>query len=171
MQAAELVEIQQCIEAKISAAEAAVATYRELNRPVAPDNAIGRISRMDASNNKGVTEAALRFHNSLGREFCTVRYDKIRHVVVVVWRGLVTQESRAQVWQQLLQVLRITGCPSLLNNWQEFLGAPSAEQQWLQQVWDEVATQAGLRFLADVLKVNSLSQDYLRPCIRPTSPG
>lgn len=112
----------------------------------------------------------LRFHNSLGREFCTVRYDKIRHVVVVVWRGLVTQESRAQVWQQLLPVLRTTGCPSLLNNWQEFLGAPSAEQQWLQQVWDEAATQAGLRFLADVMKVNSLSQDYLRPLYTPNQP-
>lgn len=60
MQAAELVEIQQRIEAEISATEAAVATYRELNRPVAPDNAIGRLSRLDAINNKGVTEAALR---------------------------------------------------------------------------------------------------------------
>ena len=31
-----------------------------MTQPVAPDNAIGRVSRMDAINNKGVMEAALR---------------------------------------------------------------------------------------------------------------
>ena len=34
--------------------------YKELSKPVAPENAIGRISRMDAINNKSVVEAALR---------------------------------------------------------------------------------------------------------------
>ncbi len=34
--------------------------YRELTRPVAPDVAIGRLSRMDAINNKSVNEEALR---------------------------------------------------------------------------------------------------------------
>ena len=34
--------------------------YKEITKPIAPENAIGRISRMDAINNKSVTEAALR---------------------------------------------------------------------------------------------------------------
>ncbi len=34
--------------------------YRELTKPVAPDVAIGRISRMDAINNKSITEAVMR---------------------------------------------------------------------------------------------------------------
>lgn len=34
--------------------------YRELTKPIAPENAIGRVSRMDAINNKSVNEAALR---------------------------------------------------------------------------------------------------------------
>ena len=34
--------------------------YEEMTKPVAPDNAIGRVSRMDAINNKSVMEAALR---------------------------------------------------------------------------------------------------------------
>ena len=34
--------------------------YKELTKPISPENAIGRISRMDAINNKSVTEAALR---------------------------------------------------------------------------------------------------------------
>mgnify|MGYP001169188271 CR=1 FL=1 len=34
--------------------------YKELSKPIAPENSIGRISRMDAINNKSVIEAALR---------------------------------------------------------------------------------------------------------------
>lgn len=37
-----------------------VQKYRELTKPIAPENAIGRVSRMDAINNKSVNEAALR---------------------------------------------------------------------------------------------------------------
>ena len=33
---------------------------KDATKPVAPDNAIGRISRMDAINNKSVSEASLR---------------------------------------------------------------------------------------------------------------
>ena len=34
--------------------------YSKLSKPISPENAIGRISRMDAINNKSVVEAALR---------------------------------------------------------------------------------------------------------------
>ena len=34
--------------------------YLELSQPISPENAIGRISRMDAINNKSVLESALR---------------------------------------------------------------------------------------------------------------
>ena len=37
-----------------------VSKYLELSQPISPENAIGRISRMDAINNKSVIEAALR---------------------------------------------------------------------------------------------------------------
>jgi len=33
--------------------------YKELTKPIAPENAIGRVSRMDAINNKSVNDAAL----------------------------------------------------------------------------------------------------------------
>jgi DnaK suppressor protein len=36
----------------------------ELTKPISPENSIGRISRMDAINNKGVSEAALRTKKS-----------------------------------------------------------------------------------------------------------
>ena len=37
-----------------------VSKYLELSQPISPENAIGRVSRMDAINNKSVLEAALR---------------------------------------------------------------------------------------------------------------
>ena len=37
-----------------------ISRYEDMTKPVAPDNAIGRVSRMDAINNKGVMDAALR---------------------------------------------------------------------------------------------------------------
>lgn len=56
----DLKDIQEKIEAEIVATEAAIISYKELTKPIAPENAIGRISRMDAINNKTVNEAALR---------------------------------------------------------------------------------------------------------------
>lgn len=53
-------EIKRKIESEIQKTEKLISEYIELTRPVEPENAIGRISRMDAINNKSVTEAALR---------------------------------------------------------------------------------------------------------------
>ncbi len=53
-------EIKTLIESEIQKTEKQVAEYKELTKPVEPENAIGRISRMDAIHNKSVIEAALR---------------------------------------------------------------------------------------------------------------
>lgn len=53
-------EIKANIEAEITKTEKQIVEYKELTKPIEPENAIGRISRMDAINNKSVTEAALR---------------------------------------------------------------------------------------------------------------
>jgi DnaK suppressor protein len=53
-------ELTKRIEAEIAKTKAQIEEYREMTKPVAPDVAIGRISRMDAINNKSVMEAALR---------------------------------------------------------------------------------------------------------------
>jgi len=37
-----------------------IAQLKEMTKPIAPENAIGRISRMDAINNKSVNEVSLR---------------------------------------------------------------------------------------------------------------
>jgi DnaK suppressor protein len=53
-------EIKQKIIAEIKKTEKTIIEYKELTQPISPDNAIGRISRMDAINNKSVVEASLR---------------------------------------------------------------------------------------------------------------
>ena len=44
----------------IAKTEKLIGEYQEMTKPVSPDAAIGRISRIDAINNKSVTEYALR---------------------------------------------------------------------------------------------------------------
>ena len=52
--------IRTKIEQEIRKTKLQISEYSELTKPIEPENAIGRISRMDAINNKSVTEAALR---------------------------------------------------------------------------------------------------------------
>ena len=53
-------EIKIRITEEIASTEEAIIDYKELTKPIAPNDAIGRVSRMDAINNKSVNEASLR---------------------------------------------------------------------------------------------------------------
>ncbi len=57
-------EIQAKIEEKIAETKHDIEQLIELTKPIPPENAIGRISRMDAINNRSVNEAALRTSKS-----------------------------------------------------------------------------------------------------------
>ena len=52
--------VQQKIMNEIEVTQYKINEYIELCKPIAPENSIGRITRMDAINNKSVVEAALR---------------------------------------------------------------------------------------------------------------
>ncbi|RMF00799.1 MAG: TraR/DksA family transcriptional regulator [Bacteroidetes bacterium] len=52
--------IRTQIEQEIAKTKQKIIDYEEMSSPISPDDAIGRVSRMDAINNKSVTEAALR---------------------------------------------------------------------------------------------------------------
>lgn len=53
-------QIKTRILDEIETTQQMVEKYRDLTKPIAPENAIGRVSRMDAINNKSVNEAALK---------------------------------------------------------------------------------------------------------------
>lgn len=52
--------IRAAIAKKAAQLDERIEEYRELTKPIPPSEAIGRVSRMDAINNKSVNEAALR---------------------------------------------------------------------------------------------------------------
>lgn len=56
----ERIELKAKILQSISDTERDISELEELTKPIAPENAIGRISRMDAINNKSINDAALR---------------------------------------------------------------------------------------------------------------
>lgn len=57
-------ELKEIISKRISETVDEIEHLKELTKPVAPDNAIGRLSRMDAINNKSINDASLRENKS-----------------------------------------------------------------------------------------------------------
>lgn len=53
-------DVRAKVLAEIEKTNSTIVDYKEITKPISPENAIGRISRMDAINNKSVAEAALR---------------------------------------------------------------------------------------------------------------
>ena len=52
-------ELKKKIEASLTETESSIEELKELTKPISPENAIGRVSRMDAINNKSINDAAL----------------------------------------------------------------------------------------------------------------
>ncbi len=71
-------KIRTSIDKKISRLKSKIATYEEMTKPISPENSIGRVSRMDAINNKSVAEAGLREAKKVlaGLEFMKSNIDK-----------------------------------------------------------------------------------------------
>ncbi len=55
----EKIKLEHCIKEKIDSVKNDIVAYAELAKPVSPDNAIGRITRMEAINSKSINEASL----------------------------------------------------------------------------------------------------------------
>ena len=60
MTAEERQVLKEKINEEIVKIEAAIVPLLDATQPISPENSLGRVSRMDAINNKGVAEAALR---------------------------------------------------------------------------------------------------------------
>jgi DnaK suppressor protein len=56
----ERIALKQKISEEIEQTKEKIISLEELTKPIGPENSIGRVSRMDAINNKSVAEAALR---------------------------------------------------------------------------------------------------------------
>lgn len=59
MQDSERQEMRRIIRKKIVDVEIQIVSLREASRPIAPDNAIGRLTRLEAMNARSISEASL----------------------------------------------------------------------------------------------------------------
>ncbi len=53
-------KLKENITEKMKAIKEDIASYKLLTKPIAPDNAIGRLTRMEAISSKSINEAALK---------------------------------------------------------------------------------------------------------------
>ncbi len=60
MEKAERDKLEEHIRDRLRAIDDDIAAFRASSAPVAPDNAIGRLTRMEAINSQNINEAALR---------------------------------------------------------------------------------------------------------------
>ena len=60
MENIEKAKLKANIEEKLIAIKDDIASYELLTKPVSPDNAIGRLTRMEAINSKSINESVLR---------------------------------------------------------------------------------------------------------------
>lgn len=64
MEKKERKEMRRILLEKIEETGEEIEQLKELTKPIKPDNAYGRLSRMDAINNKSINDAALREQKS-----------------------------------------------------------------------------------------------------------
>ena len=60
MEAEKRIKLKNYIEVKIEDLKKQIKSYKDLTQPISPDNAIGRLTRMEAINSKSISEASLR---------------------------------------------------------------------------------------------------------------
>ena len=60
MTEAQKLDLKDKIQKKINEMEDEIIRLEDMTQPISPENSLGRVSRMDAINNKSVAEASLR---------------------------------------------------------------------------------------------------------------
>lgn len=103
------------------------------------------------------------FKNSVGHTFCVARYNQPIDMVTVTWHGVATKDSVRSVRDGILDLLLQSGCPYLLNDMEQLVSVSSEEFiSWLRDEWDVTAAQFGLRYIADLVRKDSIAADYLK---------
>jgi len=97
--------IKTHIEDKIKGIKKDILSFKKLTQPVPPDNAIGRITRMEAINSKSINEAAL------GRSEATLR--KLERALKIIDEedfGLCVECEEAIPFARLMIIPETTLC-------------------------------------------------------------
>ncbi len=66
-------KLENHIREKIEVLKEDIISYKQLTRPIAPDNAIGRLTRMEAISSKSINEAALSRAKQMTKLECVLK--------------------------------------------------------------------------------------------------
>lgn len=93
-----------------------------------------------------------RFTTSTGQEFCFAEYNEADHWLQATWHGVVTTQDSQRGAPEMLQLLRATQSPYLLNDNSQVQGPWFDSVDWLQHILASQAENFGLRYIAHVLQ-------------------
>ncbi|WP_054412936.1 hypothetical protein [Hymenobacter sp. DG25A] len=92
-----------------------------------------------------------QFTNSFGKVFLTVHHDAHHQWIYNEWRGLLSTDAVMQGCVGVLEVLRQTKCPHMLNDNRAVVGSWNQANDWIAQEWMPQALAAGLTRFAHVV--------------------
>lgn len=94
------------------------------------------------------------FKTPLGRTFLRMEYDQINNWIYCNWIGYISLESAKTGTNALLELIKETHCPYLLNDNKELLGPFEKANDWIENEVLPKAFANGLRYMAHVLAPN-----------------
>lgn len=94
-------------------------------------------------------------------EFCQLRYHPTPRLLSVLWQGHVTAEMAHEGALAALDILHRLPCRRLLNDNTHLRGPWFGSMLWLAQQWAPAAVQAGVRYVAHVVRAGTLATTFL----------
>lgn len=96
--------------------------------------------------------------NSFGQPYLTITYDDANHWIFNEWSGVLSVDSVMQGATAVLDVMKQTSCPYLLNDNLAVVGSWNQANDWIAQTWMPQALGLGLRRFAHIVQEGTFVQ-------------
>ncbi len=96
--------------------------------------------------------------NSFGQTYLTIRYERENNWIYNEWRGVLSIDSVMQGATAVLEIMRATACPYLLNDNLAVVGSWNQANDWIAREWMPQALELGLRRFAHVVAPGTFVQ-------------
>ncbi|NVO84043.1 hypothetical protein [Hymenobacter terrestris] len=94
-------------------------------------------------------------------DYCQLRYSVEQKQLTVTWQGYVTGPMAYEGAQAALDILRQYPCCCLLNDNTDLEGPWFDSMMWVAQRWAPAAAQAGVQYVAHVVRAGTLATTFL----------
>lgn len=89
--------------------------------------------------------------NSFGQIYLTITFDAKRNLIHNFWYGLLSVDNVKEGATEVLDLMKITKCANLLNDYREIIGSWSLANDWIEKEWTPRALNLGLKQFAHVV--------------------